>query len=216
MSVHCRIDEMQRVGKKRLAKERLPARARISKNDERSPQLHPARDKQMETQFHKPNFSSLHPRYILSKIRIAPNNESPWNYLKGILDLCNEPPTSFPQIEELCLSFNQETHPVPFALAFLLDLEEARGRAGEAQKVNGARRFLWCFVEFGVVWDAYSSRTRANPKKPTDMRSTRKNRPNPKTILAIPLHNRCCCYTCKISLFSANPVCALHVAMLCM
>ncbi|KAJ3042909.1 hypothetical protein HK097_001870 [Rhizophlyctis rosea] len=73
--------------------------------------------------------------YILQKIRLAPNNESPWNYLRGILEFAGKPFDEFPQIEDVCRSFEAKAMIVPHALNFLLELNAQQVQAGQGERV---------------------------------------------------------------------------------
>lgn len=90
-------------------------------------------------------------RYTKEKISLAPNNLSPWNYLRGILDRTKTP---YESIEEFVLPYTESEgepnsvvdldNPPPSkgaqlpavpAVEFLADIRESQGRISEATGV---------------------------------------------------------------------------------
>lgn len=68
--------------------------------------------------------------FTLKKIILAPNNESPWNYLRGILE---KPGLSSSKVvEEFCLKLFQDECTSPHLLGFMIDaIEEKLARQPE-------------------------------------------------------------------------------------
>jgi len=62
--------------------------------------------------------------YTIKYIKQAPNNQSSWNYLKGIL--CGEKFEDYPEVEEFCLYIKQHFPSCSHALALLVDMYEQR------------------------------------------------------------------------------------------
>ena len=59
--------------------------------------------------------------FVTNKIKLAPNNESAWNYLKGILAKAGL--NSYQAVQQMCeeLHKNLESHRSPHLLAFMID-----------------------------------------------------------------------------------------------
>lgn len=58
----------------------------------------------------------------MNRIRLASNNESAWNFLKGLLEYENFSITQFPDVEEFCEELYNAGNRSPYLLAFLVDL----------------------------------------------------------------------------------------------
>ncbi|CAG8480303.1 10101_t:CDS:2 [Acaulospora morrowiae] len=70
-------------------------------------------------------------QYAITKIMLAPNNISPWNYVKGIISKSNEQDISV--LEELCKDFEKQDIISPHALGCLVDIYESRAKAGSTE-----------------------------------------------------------------------------------
>ncbi|KAJ3090889.1 hypothetical protein HK102_002339 [Quaeritorhiza haematococci] len=76
--------------------------------------------------------------YTISKIRLAPGNESPWNYLKGIIKLAGRKIEDCTSVLDLCLEYmNRKSH-VPQAFAILLHIYESRVKSGDGEHMMKA------------------------------------------------------------------------------
>jgi len=65
--------------------------------------------------------------YALHIIRKAPNNQSPWAYLKGIL--LNEKFATYPNVKETCLSMKDMYISCPHVLSLLIEISEQENTA---------------------------------------------------------------------------------------
>lgn len=102
-------------------------------------------------------------RFTCHKIRLAPNNESAWNYLKGIL--AKDGLNSKPEVQQMCgeLYKNLDSHRSPHVLAFMVDsIEEKLSQQSEpdrelldeglllcqqlATKIDVIRKEYWNYV----------------------------------------------------------------------
>ncbi|KAM9330547.1 protein farnesyltransferase/geranylgeranyltransferase type-1 subunit alpha [Gastrophryne carolinensis] len=69
--------------------------------------------------YNDPQILEREVQYALGMIKVAPHNESAWNYLRGILQ--DRGMSTYPNLLQEILSM-QETHSSPYLLAFLVDL----------------------------------------------------------------------------------------------
>ncbi|CAB4412720.1 unnamed protein product [Rhizophagus irregularis] len=75
--------------------------------------------------------------YVIEKIKMAPNNISPWNYIKGIIAKSNK---DIGILEELCKEIEKQDIISPHAIGCLVDIYESRARKGSAtDKEEGIR-----------------------------------------------------------------------------
>lgn len=88
------------------------------------------------TESWKPEVREREMNYALSAIQKAPNNQSPWNYLRGVLR--GEKYSSFPSLKPKMLEYAQKYPTCPHVLAFLVDLyrqEKTSSSLEEAAKL---------------------------------------------------------------------------------
>ena len=83
-------------------------------------------------------------QFIIDKIHLAPNNESPWNYLKGLVRLAKRNFSSIPSIVKL-LNSTWESESKP-SHAYLLELEMLQ-QDGEKQQVSKEVSFYMYFIK---------------------------------------------------------------------
>ncbi|KAJ3219114.1 hypothetical protein HK099_004808 [Clydaea vesicula] len=62
--------------------------------------------------------------YCISKIKLAPRNESPWNYIRGIIKLFGKNPAEVKVYVSLCEDYFQKNLPISNALISLLEILE--------------------------------------------------------------------------------------------
>jgi len=74
-------------------------------------------------------------RYALSFIRKAPNNESPWNYLQGVLK--GKQLSEYPGLKDTCQEMFSQYHS-PFLLSLLVDMYEEEAGRGEKESLRKA------------------------------------------------------------------------------
>ncbi|GBB95266.1 hypothetical protein RclHR1_02500015 [Rhizophagus clarus] len=67
--------------------------------------------------------------YVIEKIKMAPNNISPWNYIKGIIAKSNK---DIGILEELCKEIENQDIISPHVMGCLVDIHESRARNGSA------------------------------------------------------------------------------------
>ncbi|CAG8495191.1 14912_t:CDS:2 [Dentiscutata heterogama] len=82
--------------------------------------------------FHNPTkpseeFLGEEVQYGISKIKLTPNNISPWNYVKGVIAKSK---LKIDVLEELCKSLYQQDIISPHALGCLVDIYEDRVKCG--------------------------------------------------------------------------------------
>lgn len=64
--------------------------------------------------------------YVMNRIRLIKNNESPWNFLRGILQHGDGKLGQFPEIVDFCEDLYDSGIRSPYLLAFLVDLYEEK------------------------------------------------------------------------------------------
>lgn len=64
--------------------------------------------------------------YVMNRIRIIKNNESPWNFLRGILQQDEGTLNQFPEVIEFCEDLYNKGNRSPYLLAFLIDSYEEK------------------------------------------------------------------------------------------
>lgn len=63
--------------------------------------------------------------YAIEKINLAPNNECPWIYIRGIIQFFNANYSEYPEIKQVCVKYTQNLlQPVTFANILLLRIYE--------------------------------------------------------------------------------------------
>ncbi|KAL1923043.1 uncharacterized protein VTP21DRAFT_9419 [Calcarisporiella thermophila] len=72
--------------------------------------------------------------YAMDKILLAPNNASPWNYIKGLLNKTTE----FRDVVENFCKTQLETEPNKHALACLVEIYEEEAQRGSKERVQEA------------------------------------------------------------------------------
>jgi len=87
---------------------------------------------QHTTQF-SPEVVNKEIKYAFTCIRKAPNNQSAWVYLKGILS--HGPYANYPQVKEMCLEMKQMYISCPHVLSLLIDIYE---QENNVQSLNNA------------------------------------------------------------------------------
>ena len=75
-------------------------------------------------------------QFVLERIRIVPNNESPWVYLKGIVHLANKRLSDYKKLVETIHEFADAPHRIPFALALLNYVYKEQGDKDSFHKVK--------------------------------------------------------------------------------
>ncbi|KAK9659768.1 CAAX geranylgeranyltransferase alpha subunit, partial [Basidiobolus ranarum] len=70
--------------------------------------------------------------YVISKIRLAPHNESPWTYLRGIVEYTGYEKLDF--IGDLCQELKDSQSPYMFGT--LVDICEKKARKGDKQSID--------------------------------------------------------------------------------
>ncbi|XP_055628831.1 protein farnesyltransferase/geranylgeranyltransferase type-1 subunit alpha [Toxorhynchites rutilus septentrionalis] len=63
-------------------------------------------------------------QYVITRIRLVKNNESPWNFLRGLLQQGEGKLGQFPEVVEFCEELYDSGIRSPYLLAFLVDLYE--------------------------------------------------------------------------------------------
>ncbi|KND00688.1 uncharacterized protein SPPG_03810 [Spizellomyces punctatus DAOM BR117] len=74
-------------------------------------------------------------KYALEMIYLAPRNESPWAYLRGIVALGGKTLDDFPSVEETCKDLSDKGQSIPHALAMLLDMKVAVKDVDECRRI---------------------------------------------------------------------------------
>lgn len=64
--------------------------------------------------------------YVQSRIQMVKNNESAWNYLRGILTYNNGLLSDYPEVEEFCENLYNNQIRSPYLLAFLIDVYQEK------------------------------------------------------------------------------------------
>lgn len=89
-------------------------------------------------------------QYIFENIKLAPLNESPWNYLQGVLKLMSLKLLDFPILLAKVESYSNESN--RFAMTALVNLYKSMGKASEYQRmcktlegVDSIRQRYWEF-----------------------------------------------------------------------
>lgn len=70
-------------------------------------------------------------RYVINRIRLIKNNESTWNFLRGLLEYSGGL-DQIPEVGEFCEELFAANNRSPYLLAFLVDLYEERALSTEA------------------------------------------------------------------------------------
>lgn len=60
--------------------------------------------------------------YVMNRIRLIKNNESSWNFLKGLLEYANYTIAQFPDVELFTEELYNSGNRSPYLLAFLVDM----------------------------------------------------------------------------------------------
>jgi protein farnesyltransferase/geranylgeranyltransferase type-1 subunit alpha len=60
--------------------------------------------------------------YAMNRIRLIKNNESSWNFLRGLLESGNFSSAQFPEVEEFVEEMFKSSNRSPYLLAFLVDM----------------------------------------------------------------------------------------------
>ncbi|CAJ0636833.1 9231_t:CDS:2 [Entrophospora sp. SA101] len=77
--------------------------------------------------------------YAISKIKITPNNISPWNYVKGVIAKSNQ---EIDILESLCKELIEKENISPHALGCLVNIYERRAKLGfEKDKDEGIKKY---------------------------------------------------------------------------
>lgn len=64
--------------------------------------------------------------YVMNRIRLIKNNESPWNFLRGLLQQGDGKLGQFPEVVDFCEDLYDSGIRSPYLLAFLVDLYEEK------------------------------------------------------------------------------------------
>lgn len=82
-------------------------------------------------------------QYVTNRIQLVKNNESPWNFLRGILQQGEGKLGQFPEVVEFCEELYSSGVRSPYLLAFLVDLYEEQyfeaKKAGNDPTVHKAK-----------------------------------------------------------------------------
>ncbi|XP_035671923.1 protein farnesyltransferase/geranylgeranyltransferase type-1 subunit alpha-like [Branchiostoma floridae] len=81
-----------------------------------------------------PELLDMEVSYTIQMIKRAPNNESAWNYLKGILMAAGAEISSYPKLMDTCQELRASGVHTPYLLAFLLDCHEEMLETGSGVK----------------------------------------------------------------------------------
>ncbi|KAG9291069.1 hypothetical protein G9A89_012941 [Geosiphon pyriformis] len=115
--------------------------------------------------FHKPEeFTketlNLELRYSTEKIMIAPNNISPWNYIKGLITRLGE---DIGILEEVCKEIQEKNIVSAHVLGCLVDIYEKRAREGsEKDKLEGIKNCILLAEEHDTIRRKPQGRRRGN------------------------------------------------------
>lgn len=110
-------------------------------------------------------------QYCRDKIQVAPKNESPWNYLRGVL-LHSDEGLQDPRVREWCESLLASGCASPHLLAYLIDVAIESGEQGDTSGLDRAfqmckdlasthdriRRTYWDYVARGISASQVSSK----------------------------------------------------------
>lgn len=69
--------------------------------------------------------------YVMNRIRLIKNNESTWNFLRGLLEYDNGTLDQLPEVGNFCEELYAEASRSPYLLAFLVDLHSERALSAE-------------------------------------------------------------------------------------
>ncbi|KAJ2996892.1 CAAX geranylgeranyltransferase alpha subunit [Globomyces sp. JEL0801] len=94
--------------------------------------------------------------FTMGMIEMAPNNESPWNFINGLLLLNSSTLDQFPELNELCLKYSNLSN--RFALSALLALYESKALQQEysetctrLEQIDPIRAKYWKFKSNKLV-----------------------------------------------------------------
>lgn len=65
-------------------------------------------------------------QYTMNRIRLIKNNESSWNFLRGIIEHNKAPISQLPEVEQFCEELFASGNRSPYLLAFLVDMYEEK------------------------------------------------------------------------------------------
>lgn len=116
-------------------------------------------------------------KYTVERIKMAPHNESPWNYLRGILQ--DKGLTKYPEVKEFTDSLYDSGCRSPHLLGFIIDLIEEQLLTGAneelfqkaihlceflARKQDTIRKEYWNYIarNLGNLYGPEEARVRAN------------------------------------------------------
>ncbi len=94
------------------------------------------------------NIQTQEIEYSIAKIRMAPNNESPWNYLRGIIGHAHI--HSFPVVEQMCLELLDGGVTSPHMFNMLADINESKKQVEKATEY-----FTLLATKFDVIRKHY-------------------------------------------------------------
>lgn len=69
--------------------------------------------------------------YVMNRIRLIKNNESTWNFLRGLLEFEDGLLDQLPEVGNFCEELYGENNRSPYLLAFLVDLHMERALSSE-------------------------------------------------------------------------------------
>ncbi|CAH1758057.1 1190_t:CDS:10 [Entrophospora sp. SA101] len=82
--------------------------------------------------------------YAISKIKITPNNISPWNYVKGVIAKSNQ---EIDILESLCKELIEKENISPHALGCLVNIYERRAKLGFEKDKDEGIKYQLIYVE---------------------------------------------------------------------
>ncbi|TPX33832.1 hypothetical protein SmJEL517_g03327 [Synchytrium microbalum] len=102
-------------------------------------------------------------QYVMTKIKLAPRNESPWNYARGIISHNSKSLDEITPVYDLAKSYINSK--IPQALLYLLDVYELQLETGDKSALNSAQETLNFLIEHDPIRAKYWSYRHAELEK---------------------------------------------------